>query len=119
MKTPYDDVMVISIVVVNFKVHKIIVDNGNTIDVLFYDTFERMKLSRVKLASIPFLLYGFNREVMILEEVYSFTYDFSTTPRHLNLMVNFLIAKVLFADNIILGHPYMKMTKTYSPLIIL
>lgn len=39
----------ISAVTTNFEVHKIMIDNGSAVDVLFYDTFLRMKLPKEKL----------------------------------------------------------------------
>lgn len=44
VKTPYDDAIVITTIIVNFKVHKIMIDSGSVADVLFYDTFLRMNL---------------------------------------------------------------------------
>lgn len=44
--------MVISTVVANFKVHKIMIDSGSAADVLFYDTLLRIKLFEEKLVPI-------------------------------------------------------------------
>lgn len=35
MKTPYEDMVVIYVIVANFKVQKMMVDNGNAADILF------------------------------------------------------------------------------------
>ena len=43
--TPHNDVVIISMTIANYNVKKILIDNKNSIDVLFYNAFERMKLS--------------------------------------------------------------------------
>lgn len=52
VKTPYNDVVVITTVIANFEVHKIMIDSGSETDVLFYDTFLRMKLLEEKLKPV-------------------------------------------------------------------
>lgn len=48
VKTLHDDVVVIIVVIANFEVHKIVIDSSSAIDILFYDTFLRMKFPKEK-----------------------------------------------------------------------
>ena len=41
----HDDPVVISLTIANFDVKRVPVDNGSSVDVLFYEAFQRMKLS--------------------------------------------------------------------------
>lgn len=52
VKTPHNDVVVITTVITNFKVHKIMINSGNITDVLFYDTFLRINLPKEKLMPV-------------------------------------------------------------------
>ena len=45
IRTSHDDPMVISLVIAKHDVKRIIVDNESSTDILFYDAFQRMKLS--------------------------------------------------------------------------
>lgn len=41
---PYDGPIVVLMVIANFEVRKILVNNGSVSDILFYDTFQKMNL---------------------------------------------------------------------------
>ncbi|KAK6117276.1 hypothetical protein DH2020_048987 [Rehmannia glutinosa] len=42
--TPHDDPMVVSLTIANYEVKRVLVDNGSSIDILFYDAFENREL---------------------------------------------------------------------------
>ena len=54
--------------IVNYDVKKILVDNRNSIDVLFYSTFFRMRLSTDRLRRVLTPLVGFTGDVVTVEE---------------------------------------------------
>ena len=37
---PYDDALVISIQIRNYNTHRVFVDNGSSVDILYYPTFQ-------------------------------------------------------------------------------
>lgn len=111
LKTSHNDVIVIFAIVVNFEMHKIVVDNKSIVDVLFYDTFEQMKLPMDRLVPVQYPLYNFNREAIISEGVITLPMTLGITPRHLNLKINFLVINVPSVYNMILSRPCMKMAK--------
>ena len=41
LRTPHDDPIVVSLTVANYDVKCILIDNGSSADILFYDTFIR------------------------------------------------------------------------------
>ncbi|GFZ20946.1 hypothetical protein Acr_29g0001080 [Actinidia rufa] len=43
---PHDDVLVISPIIANFNIQRILVDNGSSVDILFISAFDKMKISR-------------------------------------------------------------------------
>lgn len=45
-------------------------------------------------------------------EVITLPINLGTTPKHLNLMVDFFVVKIPSTYNMILGHPCIKMAKT-------
>ncbi|GFS30390.1 hypothetical protein Acr_00g0011640 [Actinidia rufa] len=46
---PHDDALVVSVVIANFNVQRILIDNGSSADILFISAFERMKIGLEKL----------------------------------------------------------------------
>ena len=45
IQTPHNDTIVIFMTIAKYDVKKILVDNGSSVDVLFYDTFSKLNLT--------------------------------------------------------------------------
>lgn len=45
IQTPYDDAIVVLATIANYDVQRILVDNGSSTNILFYDAFINMNLS--------------------------------------------------------------------------
>ena len=43
---PHDDALVVSIRVGDYNTHQVLVDNGNSIDILYYPTFQQMRIEK-------------------------------------------------------------------------
>ncbi|GFY91128.1 hypothetical protein Acr_07g0013240 [Actinidia rufa] len=56
---PHDDALVVSAVIANFNVQRILIDNGSSADILFISAFERMKIGQDKLHPFHTPLIGF------------------------------------------------------------
>ena len=59
---PHDDPMVIRVVVANKTLHRVLVDNGSSADIIFASAFDKMGIIREKLESVNAHLRGFSRE---------------------------------------------------------
>ncbi|GAV60787.1 hypothetical protein CFOL_v3_04316, partial [Cephalotus follicularis] len=58
----HDDVVVVTLAVENFEVNRVLIDNGTSTDILYYEVFEKMKISKDKLKPIDSPLSGFSGE---------------------------------------------------------
>ena len=56
---PHDDPLVIRVVVANKTVHRVLIDNGSSIDIIFASTFDKMGIGREKLEPVNTHLRGF------------------------------------------------------------
>ena len=63
---PYDDPLVIRVVVANKTVHRVLIDNGSSADIIFISTFDKMGIGREKLESVNAHLRGFSEEKVLL-----------------------------------------------------
>ena len=43
---PYDDALVISVRVGEYNMHQVLVDNGNSANILYYSAFQQMRIDR-------------------------------------------------------------------------
>ncbi|GFS34966.1 hypothetical protein Acr_00g0037010 [Actinidia rufa] len=56
---PHDDALVVSAVIANFNVQRILIDSGSSADILFISAFEKMKIGLDKLQPFHTPLIGF------------------------------------------------------------
>ena len=59
---PHDDPLVIRVVIANKTVHRVLDDNGSSVDIIFASTFDKMGIGREKLETVNAHLRGFSRE---------------------------------------------------------
>jgi hypothetical protein len=59
---PYSDALVVTLMTANHNVHRILVDNWSSTDILYWLIFEKLKLGREKIVLVHFLLMGFTGE---------------------------------------------------------
>lgn len=110
-KLPYKDFVVITLTIANSKLQNVLVDNGCSIDILFYEAFERMKLGRDRLKKMKTPLYGFLGKSILVEGSIKLPMTVQTMPYQYTIMVNFLVINIPNAYNTILGRPELNSLK--------
>ncbi|KAK3014153.1 hypothetical protein RJ639_008494 [Escallonia herrerae] len=68
-RIPHDDPLVVTLRVGNFDVKRILVDNGSSAKVLFYEAFQRMNIPSDHLRKIDTPLYGFSNHPVACEGI--------------------------------------------------
>ena len=56
---PHDDPLVIKTIVANKMIHRVLVDNGSSADIIFVSAFDKMGIGREKLERVNACLRGF------------------------------------------------------------
>ncbi|KAL0408062.1 UNVERIFIED_CONTAM: Retrovirus-related Pol polyprotein from transposon [Sesamum radiatum] len=64
-RTPDNDALVITALLVNHKIKRVFIDLGSSTDILFGDAYHQMQLGDVPLESVHTSLYGFVGEVVL------------------------------------------------------
>ena len=59
---PHDNPLVVKAVIANKKVHKVLVDNGSSADIIFSSAFNKMGIQREKLEPVNAHLQGSSEE---------------------------------------------------------
>ena len=62
---PHDDPLVVFAVVANKTVHRFLVDNGSSIDIIFASAFDKMGIERDRLEPVSTHLRGFSGEKVL------------------------------------------------------
>ena len=62
---PHDDPLVIKTIVANKMIHRVLVDNGSSTNIIFTSAFDKMGIGREKLEPINACLRGFSGERVV------------------------------------------------------
>ncbi|KAL0446109.1 UNVERIFIED_CONTAM: hypothetical protein Slati_1738800 [Sesamum latifolium] len=100
-----DDPMVIKLDIANFSVHKVLVDNGSSADIIFWDVIKRMGLENSKFSLVQTPLVGFEGSEVASMGTIDLPVSLGEEPRRRTTMVRFLVVDTPFAYNVILGRP--------------
>ncbi|XP_068504031.1 uncharacterized protein [Phaseolus vulgaris] len=103
---PHDnDSIVISLVTIGRKVHRVLVDQGSSADVIFWLTFNKLQLSPYQLRPYTGCLYGFaGDQVQVRGHIeLRTTFTDGTTSR--TTSIRYLAVNAPSAYNILLGRP--------------
>ena len=108
VRHPYCDALVIKAMIANNNVHRILVDNGSSVDILYFQAFERMGLKVSDLKPLPNPVYGFTGDSTVPVGVISLPMTLGEYPRQSYVMADFLVIDQLSAFNAILGRPSLR-----------
>ncbi|KAL0360969.1 UNVERIFIED_CONTAM: Retrovirus-related Pol polyprotein from transposon opus [Sesamum radiatum] len=97
--------MVVKLNIANFSVHKVLVDNGSSADIMFWDVVKRMGLENAQLDPVHTPLVGFGGSEVVLMGTITLPVSMGEEPRRKTLIVRFLVVDTPFAYNVLLGRP--------------
>ena len=100
---PHDDPLVIKTIVANKTIHKVLVDNGSSTDIIFASAFDKMGIGREKLESVNAYLRGFSWERVLPLGSVQLVLTLGDPPCQATTMVRFLIVDSPSAYNMLLG----------------
>jgi hypothetical protein len=105
LSLPHDDVLVVTMTMANHAVHRILVDNGSLVDILYWLVFEQMKIDRERIRSIQSPFVGFTEEKVQMAGMITLPVMARTTSKQAMTMVDFLVVDRPLAYNTIVGRP--------------
>ena len=56
---PHDDALVVNIRIEDYNMHRVLIDDGSSVDILYYPAFQQMGISRERLVPMNAPLVGF------------------------------------------------------------
>ena len=102
---PHDNPLVVKAVVANKTVHRVLVDNGSSTNIVFASAFDKMGVGREKLESVNAHLRGFSEERVLPLGSIQLVLTLRDPPCQATTKVRFLIVDAPSAYNILLGRP--------------
>ncbi|XP_059658663.1 uncharacterized protein LOC132304989 [Cornus florida] len=108
-------------VMANYAIHRVLIDNGSFADLLFIDAFDKMCIGKERLRPTKSPLVGFSGENVFPLGVVTLSLTAGTSPKQITVMVDFLVVDCPSTYNIILGRITLNVmravTSTYHLLI--
>ena len=108
---PHEDPLVIRAVVDNKKIHRVLVDNGSSADIIFASAFHKMGIGREKPEPANTYLRGFSREKVLPLGSIQLVLTLGDPPCQATMTVRFLIVDAPSAYNVLLGRPSLNAIK--------
>ena len=102
---PHDEPLVIRAVVANKTIHRVLVDNGSSADIIFASAFDKMGIGREKLEPASTHLRGFSREKVLPLGSIQLVLTLGDPLCQATTTVRFLIVDAPSAYNVLLGKP--------------
>ena len=118
---PHDDALVVSIRVGDYNVHRVLVDNGSSADILYYPVFQQMGIDRARLIPTNAPPVGFGGTWVFPLGAVTLSVTTGDYPQQITKDVTFLVVNCSSAYNGILKRPTLNSwkaaTSTYHLMI--
>ena len=108
---PHDDPLVVRAIVANITVHRVLIDNGSSPDIIFALAFNKMGIGREKLDPVNTHLRGFSGEKVLPLGSIQLVLTLGEPPCQATTTARFLIVDASLAYNMLLGRPSLNAIK--------
>ena len=102
---PHDDALVVSLQIGDYNMHRVLVDNGSSADILYYPAFQQMRIDREWLTPTNAPLVGFGGTKVFPLGAITLAVTAGDYPQQITKEVTFLVVDCSSAYNAILERP--------------
>ena len=102
---PHDDAIVITLIIADYSIRRVLVDNGSSVDILYYPAFQQMNLGRDQLRPVHSPLVGFGGMKVQPVGTITLLVVVGTYPQQVTRNENFLVVDYSSSYNAIIGRP--------------
>ena len=100
--------LVIEAMIANNNIHRMLVDNKNSMDILYYQVFQQMGLKVSDLKPSPNPIYDFTGDSVIPLGLITLSMTLGEYPRQSYIIADFLVIDQPSAFNIVVGKPSLR-----------
>ena len=102
---PHDDALVIIPLVADYTTRRVLMDNGSSVDILYYPTFQNMRINKEWLIPSDTPLVGFGETKVFHVGTITLAVIIGTYPQQLIRVITFLVVDYSLTYNAIIGRP--------------
>ena len=118
---PHDDALVVNIWIEDYNMHRVLVDNGSSANILYYLAFQQMGIGREWFIPTNAPLVGFGGTRVLPLGAITLSVVVGDYPQQIAKDVTFLVVNCSSANNAIFGRPTLNswkaVTSTYHLMI--
>ncbi|XP_059441933.1 uncharacterized protein LOC132174265 [Corylus avellana] len=103
--SPHDDALVVTQLICNYNVYKVLVDIGSSVDNLYMSSFEKMAIDKGRMSPMRALLVGFSGERVRPIGAISLPLKVGPKPTQATVMDDFIVVNKPSAYNAIIDRP--------------
>ena len=111
---PHDDAIVITLLIADYSTRRVLVDNGSSVDILYYPAFQQMNLGWEQLRPVYSPLVGFGGMKVQPVGTISLLVVVGAYPQQVTRNVNFLVVDCSSSYNAIIGRPTLNSWKAVT-----
>ena len=100
-----DDPVVLSVIMMGRNVHRVLIDQGSSADVMFWDTFVGIQVPRDQLRPYDGILVGFSGEQVEVRGHVDLRTTFSDKNAAKTITIRYIVVNAPSAYNLLLGRP--------------
>ena len=116
---PHDDAIVITLLIADYTVRRVLVDNGSSADILYYPAFQKINLGRDQLRPMHSPLVGFGGMKVQPVGTISLPVVMGAYPQQVTRNVNFLVVDCSSSYNAIIGRLTLNSWKAITSAYLL
>ena len=105
IRQPHDDLLVIMLKVEELNIHRVLIDNRSSTDIIYLPAFQQMKLDKKRIRPFTSPLVNFTGDRIVPRGIVTLIVIAGTYPAQVTKEVDFLIVDCPSTYNIILGRP--------------
>ena len=106
-----DDPMVITVEIDKFAIAKVLVDQGSSVDILYWETFKKMKISEAEIQPYNEQIVGFSGERVDTRGFIDLYTTFGNDYLSKTINIRYLLVNANTSYNILLGRPSINRLK--------
>ena len=111
---PHDDAIVITLLIADYTTRRVLVDNGSSVDILYYPAFQQMRLGRDLLRPACSPLIGFGGMKVQPMGIVTLPIVVGSYPQQITKSINFLVMDCSSSYNTIIGRPTLNSWKAVT-----
>ena len=113
---PYEDAPVVTAKIANRIIHRMLVDNSSTANILFYDAYQKTELMRADLNPMTTPLYGFIGDHIIPEGTIKLVITLWEHPQVALIVIEFLMVNCPSALDRVISRPLLRALKAATSI---